>query len=105
MVRYEGLFIFDSDLSSESLKGAAEAVCTAVQKLGGSVTETQEWGKRKLAYPVKKRREGSYLLILFSMKPEAISRLQTQLRLNERVLKFLITRCVETPKVQEASAV
>lgn len=92
MINYEGLFIIDSDLSPDALKGAVQAVSDLITRNGGTVGQLQEWGRRKLAYTVKKKREGHYVLVLFTMPGEAVAKLRTQLFLNEQVLKYLITK-------------
>jgi small subunit ribosomal protein S6 len=104
MTRYEGLFILDPDLGPDATKAAVQGLGEAVTKLGGQVSETSEWGRRKLAYSIGRHRDGHYVLVHFSLGGEALARLDGQLRLNGQVLKFLITRYEEpaaNPPVSE----
>ncbi len=92
MENYEGLFIVDPDLGPDASKAAVQSISEAITRNGGTITELQEWGKRRLAYMVKKKREGNYVLVVFSAPTEAIAKVNTQIQLSEQVLKYLITR-------------
>ena len=106
MSNYEGLFIIDPDLGLEAVKGVRETIAELIKKQGGSLSDVQEWGKRRLAYLLKRKKEGIYLMIYFAMNPASLQRLQYQLRLNERLLKFMITVVnTESLKKQEANPV
>lgn len=111
MVNYEGLFIIDAEYTPEAAKTVIQSITDAITKNGGTLGEVQEWGRRKLAYNVKKRRDGNYVLVLFSMETENAVKLRGSLHLNEQILKYLITR-KEKPRVwtgrtrpQEASVI
>jgi len=97
---YEGLFIIDPDLGQDASKAVHQAVVDAITKNGGAVSDTQEWGRKKLAHTMKKKREGVYVLLHFTLPPEALSRLMATLRLNEQLLKHLITRKERLPRVR-----
>lgn len=106
MSNYEGLFIIDPDLGLEAVKGVHETIAELIKKQGGSLSDVQEWGKRRLAYLLKRKKEGIYVMIHFAMDPASLQRLQYQLRLNERLLKFMITVVnTESLKKQEANPV
>ena len=82
---------------------------TTVKGLGVDVTKTENWGKRRLAYEIKKQREGTYAVLEVSAEPAMIKEFERQLRLNENVLRFLSTRIpirkrarpAKTPEVVE----
>lgn len=92
MENYEGLFILDADLGPDASKAAVQSVSDTITRNGGTITEAQEWGKRKLAYIVKKKREGNYVLVQFSSNTDAVAKMNTQYLLNEQILKYLVTR-------------
>jgi len=94
MENYEGLFIIDPDLSADISKQTIDAITDIIVKQEGVISETSEWGRRKLSYLIQKKREGVYVLFTFSIKPETIARLHSLLRLNDQILKYLITRKV-----------
>ena len=63
---------------------------------GGQIVKVAPWGRRRLAYPIDRHREGSYHIILFEAPPEAIVELEHSLLITEEVLRHLVTR-VERP--------
>ena len=68
-----------------------------MKELGIEVTRVDNWGKRRLAYEIKKQREGTYVVFELRSEPAAIKECERQLKLNEQVLRFLTTR-VPPPK-------
>ncbi len=103
MVNYEGLFIIDSDLATDAAKAALQSVSDIITKNGGTVADLQEWGRRRLAYLVRNRREGNYVLVNFSINPESITRINSLVRLNEQILKHMITKKLPPKVVVERS--
>ena len=89
---YEGLFILRSDAAAaqEQVDRSVQQIRDTITKHGGQVTEQQLWGRRKLAYPIAKQREGVYVLAHFTAEPKAIPPLEQTLRLNETLLRSLI---------------
>ena len=65
---------------------------TTLKGLGAEVTKTENWGKRRLAYDIRKQREGTYAVLEVSAEPAMVKEFERQLRLNENVLRFLSTR-------------
>ncbi len=92
MENYEALFILDADLGTDASKAAVQSLSDVITRNGGTISDAQEWGKRKLAYLVKKKREGNYVLIHFSSNTDSVAKMNTQYLLNEQLLKYLITR-------------
>ncbi len=89
---YEGLLIFRPDLEKEEVEKLTQAFEELLQKEGGKVVEKLDWGVRRLAYPIKKLEEGYYLIFNFEAPAEAIDKLKTAFKTDERVLRKLITR-------------
>ena len=92
MNNYDGLFIIKPDLKEEELKSLFKTIGDLVAKNGGSVNKEEPWGKRQLAYPVKKRREGHYYKLSFASPPAGISKMEAAYRLNPDILRAMITR-------------
>jgi small subunit ribosomal protein S6 len=90
MKDYEAIFIFDSKLTSDQYKAALQTVQDTIQKEGGQVAQTQEWGKKRLAYPIKSQYEAAYVLIDFKGDPIKNDRLRTLFKLNEHLLRCVI---------------
>ena len=97
---YEGLFIFDSDLYAKGADEVSSQVTSIVEQLGGEVLLSRLWDERKLAYPIKGHRRGTYWLAYFRIDPSAIKDLTRQFQLSGSILRFLILlidpRLVET---------
>jgi len=89
---YELVFILNADLSEDDFTRVLGKVNDQITKLGGTVTETNQWGKRRLAYPIKKQAEGNYVLEKVQIKQTALKELDTNLKLSEDVLRYLFVR-------------
>ena len=90
MRNYEGVFILNPDLAGDAAKGAVAQVQELVSKNGGRVDGLQEWGKRRLAYKIGKRHEGTYLVVNFQMDSQQTKKFEQAVRLNDQVLRFLL---------------
>lgn len=92
MNKYEAMFIIKPDLSEEQRKNLFSQINEAVSKNNGSVTSASVWSeKRKLYFPIKKYQEGFYYLVNFSLPPFAIKEIRHAYKLNEDILRVLIT--------------
>ncbi|MCK8600614.1 30S ribosomal protein S6 [Desulfoferrobacter suflitae] len=92
MRKYETFFIVDPDLPDEVTASVDEKFQTIITSQGGVVLNYSPWGKKKLAYPVKKRSRGLYVLAEYSGGPELVAELERNMRLDERVLKFITVK-------------
>lgn len=90
MKSYEGMFLFKPDLSKESLDKVVGQVQEIIGKNKGSLDQVNDWGKKKLAYPIKKYDESFYYLINFHAEPGGISKIKEAVNLNESILRTLI---------------
>jgi len=89
---YELVFIAHPDLGETAFKAVVERVKETITKAGGTITHEEIWGKRTLAYPIRKRREGYYVLIHMDMPADALPELERFLRLQEPIMRFLFVR-------------
>jgi small subunit ribosomal protein S6 len=89
MRKYETFFIIDPDLPDEVNTVIDEKIKAVVTSNGGSILSYVPWGKKKLAYTVKKRSRGHYVLMEYSGGPQLVAELERNMRLDERVLKFI----------------
>jgi len=89
---YEELFIVKPDAPDEEADQFVEQLRTQLTAAGATVDKIDKWGKRKLAYRVDKYREGAYVLLEFTAKPETVKELERRLRVSDLVLKFLTVR-------------
>lgn len=87
---YELVFVVQPDLDENAFNDVVNRVRGWITDDGGEIVKTDLWGKRKLAYPVRKQTEGQYVLLETKMTPEFGAKLERSLRLTEPVLRFLL---------------
>jgi small subunit ribosomal protein S6 len=89
---YEILVIIDPRPTDEEVAALLTRLGENLKSLGAEVGKVESWGKRRLAYDLRKQREGTYAVIECSAEPTTIKEFERQLRLNEQVLRFMTTR-------------
>jgi len=89
---YELVCILNASLSEDDYSRVMGKVNDLITKFGGTVSETTQWGKRRLAYPIKKQFEGNYVLQKVQIQQTALKELDTNLKLSEDVLRYLFIR-------------
>ena len=92
MRKYETFFILDPDLPDDVNNIVDEKLKSVVTSNGGMVLSYTPWGKKKLAYTVKKRTRGHYILMEYAGNPDLIAELERNMRLDERVIKFITVK-------------
>jgi small subunit ribosomal protein S6 len=94
---YETLLIFDPRLNEEEVTALLTKLQETLGSLGGEVVKGESWGKRRLAYDIRKQREGTYAVLESRAEPVVVKEFERQLKLNEQVLRYFTTR-VPVPK-------
>ena len=92
MREYEVMYILQADLDEEKVTAAVEKYSGIITTNGGTITNVEKWGKRRLAYEIKGQREGNYVLVLFSGEPAVSSELDRVMKISDDVLRHLIVR-------------
>ena len=92
MPSYELVFIFNPNLTEDDFTKSLGKVNDLITKLGGTVGDTNQCGKRKLAFPIKRQTEGNYILEKVQIKQTALKELDAALKLMEDVLRYLFIR-------------
>lgn len=92
MNKYELAVIVKPTLEEESLKAEFESIQEIVTKFGGTIEKVDDWGKRRLAYEIKKFNDGFYSFITFSSKSETPIEIERRMRIKENVLRYLVIR-------------
>ncbi|MEW5825357.1 MAG: 30S ribosomal protein S6 [Candidatus Bipolaricaulota bacterium] len=87
---YEIVFIVRPDLTDEARAAKSERVHTLIAENGGTVTKTEDWGRRVLAYPIRHYTDGFYVFTEFGMPPESVSTLEGRLNIDEELLRYQI---------------
>jgi len=100
---YENLFVVNPNIEQEKYTMLIEAVKAEIGRLNGNILNLEDWGKRRLAYPIKKHRYGSYVLIQFESENIGLVReLEAWMRLNQSVLAFITVVLDEKPSAKSA---
>lgn len=86
---YETVFIANPVLSAQQMKEAVEKFKKVITENGGKIIHQEDWGLRKLAYPIQKKSTGFYYLMEFEAEGELIGKLETEYRRDERIMRFL----------------
>jgi small subunit ribosomal protein S6 len=96
MRRYELMLVIRPDVADDKSQALVDRTTRQLVAAGGQIVKVAPWGRRRLAYPIDRHREGSYQIILFEAPATAITELEHTLLITEEVLRHLVTR-VERP--------
>jgi small subunit ribosomal protein S6 len=92
MRRYELMVILDPDLEERTIAPSLDQFLAVVRTGGGTVEKVDVWGRRRLAFEIKKRSEGIYAVVDLQAEPDTVKELDRQLNLNEAVLRTKVIR-------------
>jgi small subunit ribosomal protein S6 len=98
---YELTFIMKSEVSDDQQKAFLEKLKGIVAQHNGEVLVTEDWGRRKLAYPIQKEQRGAYHHLVFSGDNGAVAEIERNMRINESVLRFLTVKLGSDFKASE----
>jgi small subunit ribosomal protein S6 len=90
MSSYEMVFIAVPELDEEGLTALVQKLTALVQGVGGQVVQVESRGKRQLAYPIRKYREGYYYIVQLQAAGEALKEMERSLKLNEQVMRYML---------------
>jgi small subunit ribosomal protein S6 len=89
---YEIMVILDPELDERTVSPSLDTFLNVIRQDGGTVTSVDVWGRRRLAYDIKKKSEGIYAILDINASPASVSELDRQLGLNESVLRTKVMR-------------
>jgi small subunit ribosomal protein S6 len=92
MRRYELMLVFRPDAPDDRLSAIIDRTTRQITADGGQIVKVAPWGRRRLAYPIDRQREGSYHIIVFEAPATAITELERSLLITEEVLRHLVVR-------------
>lgn len=92
MNQYETVFILNPVLSEDQVREAADKYLDILKKGGAKIVNTENWGLKKMAYPIEKKKSGFYHFFEFTAPGELIAPLEVELRRDERVMRFLTVK-------------
>jgi small subunit ribosomal protein S6 len=89
MRRYESVVILNPDMVDDEVKGFTEKYTQIVKQQGGEIIKIEDWGSKRLAYPVQKRERGRYILLDYVGKPALLTEVERQFKIADEVMKFI----------------
>lgn len=92
---YELVVIIKPSAADDEVAATVEKTSQYIIERGGSVAEVNQWGRKKLAYPIKDFTEGNYVLTRFSIDPQLTTEMEANLELSEDILRYLLVRLSE----------
>ena len=97
---YETLFVVDCSIGEEGVKSVVDKF-TALIAENGTIDNVDEWGKRRLAYPINDQNDGYYVLVNFKSEGEFPAELERLFGINESILRSIVIRLVEDKKTRK----
>ena len=94
MLQYETIFVTEPTVAEEEIDELIKAYEQVVASAGGKSLKVEKWGKRRLAYPIARREEGIYVLMVVECPPVQVKELERRYRMNDRILRHLTVRVV-----------
>lgn len=101
---YETMIVFDTTVDAQAIQAALDRALEVIRNHGGTPGAIDRWGKRPLAYEIKKRKEGYYVVVQFAGEPATVAELDRILGLADEVMRFKIIRLPETSAPAPAGA-
>ncbi|MGD0339665.1 MAG: 30S ribosomal protein S6 [Bacteroidota bacterium] len=86
---YETTFIINATLDDAQTEAVIARVQELLVKNGGTVTAVEKWGRKRLAYPIQKKNNGFYIVLIFSAKGDAVAKLERHYQLDENIIRYL----------------
>ena len=102
MRRYELMLVIRPDVADDKSQALIDRTTRGIVAAGGHIVKVAPWGRRRLAYPIDRHREGSYHIILFEAPSDSIVELEHTLLITEEVLRHLVTRADRPAKSTRA---
>ena len=92
MSKYELALVVNAKIEDEAREAVVEKAKNYVTRYGGTITEVEEWGKKRLAYEVQKMRKGFYYFIQFEAEPTCPAEVERHVRIMDNVMRYLVVK-------------
>ena len=92
MRQYETIYIINPEFEEDAIKELVDKFKALIEEQGGQVSDIDEWGKRRLAYPINDHREGYYFLMNFTANPETAQDLERVYKITNGLMRYLIIK-------------
>ncbi len=97
---YEKVMILDSNLDDSAAEETVAKIRDVITKQGGEIFNTENWGRRKLAYELNKHQKGNYFLLTFKAPPTTILELEKLCKVIDSIIKFMVVRYVKKNQIE-----
>jgi small subunit ribosomal protein S6 len=104
MRRYELMLVLQPDAADDRAAAVIDRVTRQVVASGGQIVKVAPWGRRRLAYPIDRYRDGSYHILVFEAPPTVIDELERDLKISEEVLRHLVVKVERPVRVRRDAA-
>jgi small subunit ribosomal protein S6 len=91
-MNYELVAIVSPEVDEEGVSKVMDKVSKSISDRGGMVDRVDKWGRRKLAYPIRKFMEANYILTRFKLEPKLIKEVETEIKASEEILRYLVVK-------------
>lgn len=98
---YELVVIINPQVTDEEIPKVIDKVTGLIVGKGGTITELNQWGRRKLAYPISQHSEGNYVLTRFKLKSGLTKEIESNLHLSNEVIRHLLVKVPESQKSEK----
>ena len=92
MNKYELALIVNAKIEDDARAAVVEKAKEYITRFGGTVTDVEDWGKKKLAYEIQKMNEGFYYFIQFDSEPDTPGEIEQRLRIMDNVIRYLFVK-------------
>ncbi len=107
MRNYELMILLDPSLQDEDIKGLLDKINQTITANQGKIIKTNQWGKRRLAYEIKKFQEAFYVIVEFELEPNNIVNIENSIKFEEKIVRYLLVlgskKILKTPTKATAS--
>ena len=92
MNKYELAVVVSAKIEDEERAAAVDKCKALIERFGGTITNVDDWGKKRLAYEIQKMREGFYYFIQFEAESSAPAEIESRIRIMDNVLRYLVVK-------------
>ena len=92
MSKYELTFVVNAKIEDDERAAVVDTCKALIERFGGTITNVDEWGKRRLAYEIQKMKEGFYYIVQFDAPTTAPAEIESRIRIMDNVMRYLVVK-------------
>ena len=92
MSKYELTFVVNAKIEDDERDAVVDKCKALIERFGGTITNVDEWGKRRLAYEIQKMKEGFYYVVQFDAPTSAPAEIESRIRIMDNVMRYLVVK-------------